>query len=763
LLACSVMLAAGHAHAEPPRLFADADGPPAAGARHRFVRVDTDLLASGSELTLNLFDDVVATSEGPLVEERPNGLASWSSGLEDDRFGYALFVARGDRVLGQVEAGGAVFQIRPVGGPVHEIVELDPATLPPESEPVRIPEKGSPAESVARLARAIPRDSVDSIRVLLVYTPAAAEASADIEAEAQLAVDAANTAYQNSGMLTRLELIAAAPTDYVETGDIYDDLSHLIGRFDGEMDEVHSLRNAYLADFVGLLTEVSPDYCGLAPLMTVVSPDFEDAAFSVTYRPCAVGNLTLAHELGHNMGCQHDRDNADSAPAYSWAYGFQDPEGDFRTVMATAAGCPAACPRVAHFANPDVLYFGDPTGVDAGEADAAACALAIDSTSTVSCDFRTLAPPGALEASSTYTDRIEVSFAHPWPWSFRIYRAESGGPMAALEVTTDSPFEDTTALPGTSYEYWVSTLSMVDGESSIMGPVAGVRVVPVCGNSVPELPAEDCDDGNAVVGDGCAPDCTFEMPLDDDESECVDAINDRATRVSRAQGKENLVCLSSAAGSSATDADTCLAADAKGKVAKARAKVVRVEESACLAPPAFGYTGSLVASDAAEDERRGYMLDLFGPDLSSAVILKATDAEGASCQKAVAKAADKLLATALAGFLACKKSLLATNAVYAAAGIEACYDHVSGLLADDGTKLAMTVGKLASARLKKCAGVDLAAAFPGECSATIGAAFDACVVASASCRTCRFFNLADGLSRDCDLFDNGAADSTCPL
>jgi hypothetical protein len=46
MLACSVMLAAvAPAGAAPPQLFAEAGGPPGGGVRHRFVRIDSGLLA----------------------------------------------------------------------------------------------------------------------------------------------------------------------------------------------------------------------------------------------------------------------------------------------------------------------------------------------------------------------------------------------------------------------------------------------------------------------------------------------------------------------------------------------------------------------------------------------------------------------------------------------------------------------------------------------------------------------------------------------
>ncbi len=44
--------------------------------------------------------------------------------------------------------------------------------------------------------------------------------------------------------------------------------------------------------------------------------------------------------------------------------------------------------------------------------------------------------------------------------------------------------------------------------------VAGTCSSPTCGNSVAELPAEQCDDGNDFEGDGCDNDCSFTMLLD---------------------------------------------------------------------------------------------------------------------------------------------------------------------------------------------------------------------------------------------------------
>ena len=47
----------------------------------------------------------------------------------------------------------------------------------------------------------------------------------------------------------------------------------------------------------------------------------------------------------------------------------------------------------------------------------------------------------------------------------------------------------------------------------------------VCGDGIPGLPAEECDDGNAVAGDGCSPTCAIEAPLDSDGDGVPDSLD----------------------------------------------------------------------------------------------------------------------------------------------------------------------------------------------------------------------------------------------
>ena len=71
---------------------------------------------------------------------------------------------------------------------------------------------------------------------------------------------------------------------------------------------VHALRNAHGADLVSLFI-AGTSLCGIAWLITAQSNAFEAFAFSVVARICVTGNYTFGHEMGRNMGLQHDRAN----------------------------------------------------------------------------------------------------------------------------------------------------------------------------------------------------------------------------------------------------------------------------------------------------------------------------------------------------------------------------------------------------------------------------------------------------------------------
>ena len=132
----------------------------------------------------------------------------------------------------------------------------------------------------------------------------------------------------------------------------------------GPLRGVHQLRQQYGADLVCMITETTGGPLGLANLMHESEVGFSRKAFSVVQRQYANTYFVLAHEIGHNFGCQHDWASSSSGGLFSSSHGYAFTVGGlrYRTVMATQPGLP-----IPYYSNPDVSYLGVPTGVPDGQ------------------------------------------------------------------------------------------------------------------------------------------------------------------------------------------------------------------------------------------------------------------------------------------------------------------------------------------------------------------------------------------------------------
>lgn len=231
-----------------------------------------------------------------------------------------------------------------------------PAGIESGSAPWSAPEGSGPGS----------RDRPGDVDVLIVHTETtrvAAGGVVQIETTAQAAVDNANAAFANSQMVTRFNLVAVREVVYAESGDPGTDLTWLR---DNAL--IQGWRDETLADMTSLLVEDGGGGCGIGYLLTSLSPGFQAHAVQVTARSCAVGNLTYAHEHGHNMGMHHNPESASGTLIAPDAHGHWDNSGGssaeyFRTVMSYACPSGPSCSRRKYFSNPQVSYLGRPTGI----------------------------------------------------------------------------------------------------------------------------------------------------------------------------------------------------------------------------------------------------------------------------------------------------------------------------------------------------------------------------------------------------------------
>jgi hypothetical protein len=294
-----------------------------------------------------------------------------------------------------------LFQVRYAGNGEHRVSQLDPCWLPacgvgddgafvvPAGDEIPAPlaapsRRKSFAATAAHPSTGTPEtdalvpmlpgteseepplaaDAATTIELLVAYTTTAKTANggdSGIAALINSAIATANTAHSVSLSGVSLRLAAKVEVVYTETGSLTTDLGRLQNTSDGHMDNLAALRSQYKADLVTLIVHSGGSYAGLAYLWSAgtSASGFSPWGYSTVVDAYADSYLTLAHELGHNMGCGHAAGDSGSGGAYSYSYGHRFSAGgtQYRTVMAYAPGT-----RIGYFSNPNVSYLGTATG-----------------------------------------------------------------------------------------------------------------------------------------------------------------------------------------------------------------------------------------------------------------------------------------------------------------------------------------------------------------------------------------------------------------
>ncbi len=209
--------------------------------------------------------------------------------------------------------------------------------------------------------------ATNTLDVLVIYTQEAESYYEDADgflAHVHANFTSANMAFEDSLVDLKLRPQEVRKISYSQTQDDMEaDLEYITSS-----SEIAAIRNQVGADLVCFFRlDDNSDSSGLAWILKDTGGD-NTRGYSVVSTFASLSGLIFQHEIGHNLGGAHDRENSDNGGLYPYSHGHRFTGSDsreYRTVMAYAPGS-----LINQFSNPNIEYENTPTGIASGEQSA---------------------------------------------------------------------------------------------------------------------------------------------------------------------------------------------------------------------------------------------------------------------------------------------------------------------------------------------------------------------------------------------------------
>ena len=220
-------------------------------------------------------------------------------------------------------------------------------------------------------------DAPVTIRLMVVYTPAAKASVSNIDLAIDQALQRSNQVMANSLTGVTLQLVHKQEVNYMESSSLNNDLRNVKNSNDGIIDEVHLWRGQHQADLVSLIIAGSGSSLGEAYILNDDEYGSPRDAFSVVRVTNIANNYTLVHEIGHNFGCGHHVELGGGA-LYPYSHGRRNTSTlntRYSTIMTYETGNyshepTVIYPRIPYFSSPDIKFEGSAIGDNSKENNA---------------------------------------------------------------------------------------------------------------------------------------------------------------------------------------------------------------------------------------------------------------------------------------------------------------------------------------------------------------------------------------------------------
>lgn len=388
------------------------------------VRLDAQAalgMAKGEEIRLTLPRLGTLPVAFDRLEQHPDGDLTWVGHFRDfgDDYRVVLTVAGDGTLAGRIASPDGEFSLAPAPGGAR-LVDRKAAPAAPvlmdEDDAVPVPAsmaaQAAPAEAPAGPTPRAPAAGKTTIDLMLLYTPGMAKRyGKGLKTHLNHLVAFTNQTYIDSGVKIKLRLVRAQQVNYSDSAGLRQSLNDLANAAKG-FSGVPALRKRYGADLVQMILAPPTQFCGggRANATTVIAPEFAQSVFfdHGNVVGCDMPEVAMGHELGHNMGAQHDRAHAGSlgdvgpSPSLGYGFGYGIP-GKFADIMSSSY---IRAPIVAKFSNPYIQCGPDkaPCGIVPGQ-------------------------PGAADSARTLNDNRQAVAA---------FMPEAGSPRVTLKATPAS-------------------------------------------------------------------------------------------------------------------------------------------------------------------------------------------------------------------------------------------------------------------------------------------------------------------------------------
>ena len=311
-----------------------------------------------------------------------SGDLTWVGRAEGAALGQEAVVTIGaDAVFGRLpRPDGSVMQIETVGG--RTVLMVDEGEAIGEASDVQVDDARKPplallqAAAQQRSAAAAPdtlQGDPNLLDVMLAYNGELATyvgSDAGVRTLLQARIDTANTALANGGVVGRFRLVATPRVDFTNASSNSDALDQITywrrSTAPPVAFQLATLRHRHGADIVGLVRRFEKTVsvsCGNGWIGGYNGSNIAgsvDFGYFTASHGTSDGSFcsdrTIGHEIGHNLGQNHDIATNDNARdgAHTYSHGFRiTPAGSngFYTVMAYRDGSQSAANT---FSNPNV-------------------------------------------------------------------------------------------------------------------------------------------------------------------------------------------------------------------------------------------------------------------------------------------------------------------------------------------------------------------------------------------------------------------------